>query len=233
MNKRLNSVANIPFAPVVAAMFAAITAILILMTPPWLFERLIVASGLPELVPAAHPPLGETALTLCAIAGGFGVLTLLWAMLWLVGRFVKRNDRPKTRGRRIDPAAPAPPAVSPTAAGTSRRAPIFAERELGAPFMSDEAIASVPTILPQHDSDAPRSVGPADDVASAPPALDTPAPRAAVVATQTATQPPQTIGDALTRLESALERRTKRGLSSKPLSTGDIASLRGTVRGLF
>ena len=144
MNRRLKNLAKVPFAPVVAAMFGVITLVLILITPGWLFERMVVASGLPSLIAAAQPPLGETARKLSAIAGGLGVFSALWAGLALLRAVIKRNAPPKARGSRIDAAAP----VVESPITKRKRDPIFAERELGAPFMSDEAIAVAATIAP-------------------------------------------------------------------------------------
>ena len=227
MNRQLKNLARVPFAPVVAAMFGVITLILIFMTPGWLFERLIAASGLPSLIPAASPPLGETARKLSAIAGGVGVFSVLWVGLSLLRAFIKRNAPPKARGSRIDPvAAPQANTVSPP---SLKREPIFAERELGAPFMSDEAIAPA-VVASASPAQAPLMTPEAD---SPPPSPDRIAPIAPSPSPAPAsTDAINTMGGQLARLESALARRGKRGLSTKPLAAGDIASLRNALRGL-
>jgi hypothetical protein len=220
MNRLLKRVARVPFAPVVAAMFGMITLILIFMTPGWLFERMVQASGLPSLIPAAQPPLGETARRLSAIAGGLGVFSALWAGLALLRAIVKRNAPPKARGSRIDAAAPI--VESPIA--KRNREPIFAERELGAPFMSDEAIASVVSSPPIDDAEQDEPPVPAPEPDQAPLVLDRIAPRP--------NEDKQKLSDELARLQSALDRRAARGLSARPLGAGDIASLRKALRGL-
>ena len=223
MNRLLKRVARVPFAPVVAAMFGVITLILIFMTPGWLFERMVQASGLPSLIPAAQPPLGETARRLSAIAGGLGVFSALWAGLALLRAIVKRNTPPKARGSWIDAAAPT--VESPIAKRS--REPIFAERELGAPFMSDEAIASVVSSPPIDDAEQDEPPVPAPPVPEpdqAPLVLDRIAPRP--------NEDKQKLSDELARLQSALDRRAARGLSARPLGAGDIASLRKALRGL-
>lgn len=220
MNRLLKRVARVPFAPVVAAMFGVITLILIFMTPGWLFERMVQASGLPSLIPAAQPPLGETARRLSAIAGGLGVFSALWAGLALLRAIVKRNAPPKARGSRIDAAAPI--VESPIA--KRNREPIFAERELGAPFMSDEAIASVVSSPPIDDAEQDEPPVPAPEPDQAPLVLDRIAPRP--------NEDKQKLSDELARLQSALDRRAARGLSARPLGAGDIASLRKALRGL-
>lgn len=223
MNRLLKRVARVPFAPVVAAMFGMITLILIFMTPGWLFERMVVASGLPSLIPAAQPPLGETARKLSAIAGGLGVFSTLWAGLALLRVIVKRNAPPKARGSRINAAVPI--VESPIA--KRNREPIFAERELGAPFMSDEAIANVISNSPVNDAEQDEQPVPEPTVLEpdqAPLLLDRIAPRP--------NEDKQELNDELARLQSALDRRTARGLSTRPLGAGDIASLRNALRGL-
>jgi hypothetical protein len=219
--------AKVPFAPVVAAMFGIITVILILMTPGWLFERIIVASGLSSLIAAAQPPLGETARKLSAIAGGLGVFAFLWLTLGLLRAAIKRNAPPKARGSRIDAAIQA----TESAAIKRKRDPIFAERELGAPFMSDEAIAVAAVIAPAVEAQSipmpapePEPIIEPSKNEEAPLVLDQIMPAPLVEANG--------LVDEMARLEAALERRAERGLSSKPLGAGDIASLRKALRGL-
>jgi hypothetical protein len=223
MNRQLKSVARVPFAPVVAAMFGIITLILIFMTPGWLFERLVVASGLPNLIPAAQPPLGETARKLSAIAGGLGVFAALWAALAVIRAFIKRNAPPKARGSRIDAAVPASDIQNPIT--KRKREPIFAERELGAPFMSDEAIAhvseSAPVVQAAVEAPAPEEV---PEPETEPLVLNRIAPRP--------NENMPKLSDELDRLQSALDRRRAHGLSARPLGAGDIASLRNALRGL-
>ena len=217
MNRLLKRVARVPFAPVVAAMFGMISLILIFMTPGWLFERMVMASGLPSLIAAAQPPLGETARKLSAIAGGLSVFLALWAGLALLRFVIKRNAPPKARGSRIDAAVQ----IVESPITKRKREPIFAERELGAPFMSNEAIATVaqsaPTIGIEPDTLATESE-------QAPLLLDRIAPRS--------NQEKPKLGGELARLQSALDRRAARGLSARPLGAGDIASLRKALRGL-
>jgi hypothetical protein len=224
MNRQLlKHMAKLPFAPVVAAMFAVITVILILMTPGWLFERIVMASGLPSLIEAAQPPLGETARKLSAIAGGFGIFAFLWLTLGLFQTAISRNKPPKARGSRINAATPGTQASE----IKRKRDPIFAERELGAPFMSDEAIAAAAAIAPSTAIEASPKPAPVIEPSKnedEPLTLDRIVP-ATVVETN------GLVGE-MARLEAALERRAERGLSAKPLGAGDIASLRKALRGL-
>ena len=77
----LKQVQRLPFAPVVALMFAAVAAILVLATPIWLLEHAVLAVGLPDVLPAAAPPLGSKArfLLVFLASGGAAVLAFVAA----------------------------------------------------------------------------------------------------------------------------------------------------------
>jgi hypothetical protein len=131
---------RIPFAPVVAVLFGVAAAILVAAVPQWLFEKGVVASGLPTVLAAAAPPLGLVARLLAIVLTFGGVAFLFWVLLAPVTRLFEAKARARTPWRdtgydgdgalsRIDPLPP--------------RRPIFAPDELGAPLMSDEAIAPV------------------------------------------------------------------------------------------
>ena len=68
MAKRFKGVPNLPFAPIAAVMLGLAFAILAFNTPDWRLERLVGASGLASILPAAKPPLGNTARTLLSVA---------------------------------------------------------------------------------------------------------------------------------------------------------------------
>ncbi len=78
----LKQIQRLPFAPVVALMFAAVAAILVLATPVWLLEHVVYAAGLPDILPAAAPPLGSKARFLLVVlaAGGTFALAFLAAL---------------------------------------------------------------------------------------------------------------------------------------------------------
>lgn len=131
---------RIPFAPVVAVLFGVAAAILMAAVPVWLFEKGVVASGLPNLVQAAAPPLGLVA-RLLAIAAAFLAAALLVRLILVpVGRMIDGKARARTPWR--DAGYDADGERSQTNPLPPRR-PIFAPDELGAPLMSDEAIAAV------------------------------------------------------------------------------------------
>jgi hypothetical protein len=138
---------RIPFAPVVAVLFGVAAAILVAAVPQWMFEASVVASGLPDVVASAAPPLGLVA-RMFAIALAFaGVALLVWLVCAPLAKFFESRAQARTPWRdagydadsivaRDDPLPP--------------RRPIFAPDELGAPLMSDEAIAPVIPFLEQE-----------------------------------------------------------------------------------
>lgn len=150
VSKKLKFINKIPFAPVVGIAFGFVTAILVFAIPAWRFAQMIVATGLPSVLSAARPPLGDTARALVAISLGLAVCAGLWIGLSILRSLLKRakSGQVKARGTRIDPVivakAPAAPDSLPS---TGRRRPIFAESDLGAPFMSDE-ILRTPSVSP-------------------------------------------------------------------------------------
>lgn len=75
----LKQIQRLPFAPVVALMFAAVAAVLVLATPVWLLEHAVVQLGLPEIISQAAPPLGTKARLLLVMlaAGGAGMLAFV------------------------------------------------------------------------------------------------------------------------------------------------------------
>jgi hypothetical protein len=135
---------RIPFAPVVAVLFGVVAAILMAAVPVWLFEKGVVASGLPDLIAAAAPPLGLIARLLAIAAAFLGTALLIRLLLVPVGRMIDGKARVRTPWRDAgydadanqSNANPLPP-----------RRPIFAPDELGAPLMSDEAIAAAQPVI--------------------------------------------------------------------------------------
>lgn len=144
MAKRRNFIDRVPLAPVFALMFGTAVAIVIAATPQWMFESAVASTGLGSMLAVAQPPLGLKA-RLLAIALGFALVAIL---VWLAVTAVQRLiDGPVARtdddyddrfDEELDLGAYAdtlPPIDAP-------RRPIFADKELGAPFMSDEALTT-------------------------------------------------------------------------------------------
>jgi hypothetical protein len=150
MAKRFKGVPNLPFAPIAAVMLGLAFAILAFNTPDWRLERLVGATGLASILPAAKPPLGNTARTLLSVATAIGVSGLLWSILRPIESLVHRRrmaeSRAKARGSFI-PAADVSVEDNGEWAARAGRSPIFAESELGAPFMSDEALSKGEELL--------------------------------------------------------------------------------------
>ena len=91
MPKALRSLARslekIPFVPVAAALFGMVAGILVLATPGWLFEHGVVASGLPDIIAAAAPPLGHKAQIMAAIVTALPlVLPLVYILMRRLGK---------------------------------------------------------------------------------------------------------------------------------------------------
>lgn len=232
---------KVPFAPVVAIAFGLVTAGLTFAIPAWRFAQMIVATGLPTVLRAAEPPLGDTARALVAICVGLGVCASLWIGLSLWQRLLKRMPagQAKARGTRIDPVivGTSTPARQPT----GQRSPIFAERDLGAPFMSDEVLsaqriepvpeatqmaeAAVPDELVLESAWSEEALPPVQKVSEA-----------ALVVVPTShndkadDMPNQKLSDLIVRLDRAVEARSKREAVTP---SGDILSLRTALDGLF
>ncbi|SFS02830.1 hypothetical protein [Sphingomonas jatrophae] len=128
---------RLPLGPIMAGAFAAALAFALYAMPNWRLESAVVASGLPDLLGAAEPPLGRTARTLVMLAAALAGGGAVWALFWWI-------ERP----RPAPAAAPAATVAMPIdEAPTLRRAdahpdapprrPIFAAQDLGAPL--DEA----------------------------------------------------------------------------------------------
>ncbi len=141
MAKRRSFIDRISLAPVFALMFGTAVAIVIAAMPAWRFEAMIGGSGLGSVLAVAQPPLGMKA-RLLAVALGFALVALLvWGGVTLVQRLIA-GPKPGVADNDFDDeldlsgyAENVPPVDAP-------RRPIFADKELGAPFMSDAALAS-------------------------------------------------------------------------------------------
>lgn len=165
---------TVPVAPLAGAIGGIVVALGIALMPVEPLEDVILASGLPAILPAAAPPLGDTArLGLAMVAGG-GLCLTLWFILFLVigGRAVTLwPSRPEAEEegvpvlRRADahPDAPA-------------RRPLFASQDLGMPFPQGAVEADADTTT--EDEEAPYLPALAaefeDDGLSIPKDLDTP-----------------------------------------------------------
>lgn len=112
----LKQLQRLPFAPVVALMFAAVAVILVMAMPVWLLEQQVVRLGLFDILPAAAPPLGEKARMLAALlAGGVtGLFALIVSLPFSVSGPRARmvvEVQPLRRTEDVAPQAYAAPAV--------------------------------------------------------------------------------------------------------------------------
>lgn len=167
---------RIPFAPTVALLFGGAAAVVMFSAPVWLLEQWSEGSGLASLIPAAQAPLGDKARILITglAAAGAGLAALLVALP--IGKKLSRPvKRKKLKTAKDLPVAAALPelelgeAIEPEVA-TTRRRPIFAQQDLGAPFMAETQSEAAPV--------APDAYAPAPVVDQAPVAQAEPAPAA-------------------------------------------------------
>ena len=153
MPKQRSLLERIPLAPVFAAMFGTAAAILVAATPTWLFEASVVGMGLDSLIDVARPPLGVKARVLASVLALVIVGGIIWGASALVLRLVaavpERDDEDEDA---LDLTA----YVAPREDRAPRRRPIFADRELGAPFMSDAALATAAPVVAADRSEERR-----------------------------------------------------------------------------
>lgn len=124
----------VPIAPAAGGAAALLTAALIALMPVTALESLILRSGVAAVLAAAEPPLGATArLVLILTVGGvvglivwLGTFLLVGARALAVGGEPSVDAVPKLRRADAHPDAPA-------------RAPLFAHRDLGTPFLDIRA----------------------------------------------------------------------------------------------
>ncbi|MGY4396735.1 hypothetical protein ACVWZA_001920 [Sphingomonas sp. UYAg733] len=124
---------NFPLAPVIAAAVAALAALVFALLPADLLGQIVLDSGIAALVPAAEPPLGGTARAALILIFGGGLGLVAWfTMFLLVGaRTISFSGKagdgvPVLRRADAHPDAPA-------------RRPVFANQDLGTPFLEVRA----------------------------------------------------------------------------------------------
>jgi hypothetical protein len=113
-----------------AAFAAASVGFVTYVMPGDLFARLVRGSGLPAIVPAARPPLGDTARLALVVAATLATFLAVWLLLRALGkipagrgktRVEVPDEPPRLRRADMHPDAPS-------------RSPISAGRELGVPL---------------------------------------------------------------------------------------------------
>lgn len=154
----------LPIAPVAAALCAALVALFFLVMPTAVLEGMVVDSGIASLVTAAEPPLGLTARFAIAFIAALAVGTIVWfgtflligARTVILNRGKREDGVPVLRRADAHPDAPA-------------RRPVFANRDLGTPFLDVKADPA-----PMPIADAMAFVPPVPEERDLPKDLDTP-----------------------------------------------------------
>lgn len=145
---------TLPLAPVVGAVAGGATALMIAIIPRDRLGDIVSATGIPAIIAAAEPPLELNARLMLMVGVGGLLAVLVWfALFLLVGSRTlalggdgdvkgdSETDAPVPVLRRADAHPDAPP-----------RRPVFANRDLGTPFLDihappvgpDELLADMP-----------------------------------------------------------------------------------------
>jgi hypothetical protein len=143
----------VPLAPAIALVLAALGGLMFLLMPTAVLEDLVVDSGIASLVTAAQPPLGMTAhfaiaFLVALIVGSvswFGLFLLIGTRAVAIGRNAREDGVPVLR--RADAHPDAPP-----------RRPVFANRDLGTPFLEVTADTPPPMSAADAMAYAPRVI---------------------------------------------------------------------------
>lgn len=135
MKTLIARIERLPLAPISALMLGGAAAFFTLAMPVGLIERFTVATGIAAIVPAAAPPLGDTArMLLVALAGVGGALLGGGSVLLAGGR--KAKAKPAYADEIWSDETFASTAVAPA----KPRAPLLATRDLGSPEPVTEAV---------------------------------------------------------------------------------------------
>lgn len=153
----LKQIQRLPFAPVVALMFAGVAAILVLATPIWLLEHAVITAGLPDVLPAAAPPLGTKARFLLVLlsAGGAAIVAFLAALPFRDAKPRKLQvvTVPPLRREETDAAMFNRPSVfSPPVLDDEPNLPSFLAQPL-AQMATESVSLPLPLPLPHNDDD--------------------------------------------------------------------------------
>lgn len=136
-------IAQLPLAFWCALFFGLACGILTAAAPQWQLERGVSLLGIDQVVSAAEPPLGYKARLLLAIIAMVAVAGAI-LLPYVAFRLIK----PRRSPRPFAPTSTAPatvplkrePALDVVTEPASRR-PIFADKELGAPLLSEAALS--------------------------------------------------------------------------------------------
>ncbi len=160
MARRRNFIDTLPLAPVFALLFGTAVGIVVAAMPDWRFEQAVGSTALGSILSVARPPLGLKARLLAVMLAFALVAILVWLAVTAVERLLAARIPKEDDDEFLDLTAFAetlPPLDKP-------RRPIFADKELGAPFMSDEALRTAPPIAPELLASPETSLSQATDV---------------------------------------------------------------------
>lgn len=121
-------------------------ALAFLVMPSSLLEGLVSASGVPAVIAAAEPPLGLTARVALALLGGGACAGFAWLALYLA--FGQRTVTPSDFAALLRVRKPTEPP----------RPPLFANRDLGTPFLDVKAAAPVRHFAAEDFDPAPLPI---------------------------------------------------------------------------
>lgn len=134
--------ATLPAAPMAGLLCAVLMAAIFALMPVSTLESLIMRSGIAAIVAAAEPPLGSTARILLILIGGGFIGLITWFALFLT--IGSRTVSITPAGAKADAAAPMSdiPVLRRADAhpDAPARAPLFANRDLGTPFLEVRAL---------------------------------------------------------------------------------------------
>jgi hypothetical protein len=137
------------FDAAVAALAAGSVGFATFAMPDHLFGQIVAATGLPQILAAAQPPLGMTARLAAVGAGALLTFALVWALLRALDR-APAAPRPAARAE-PDPAAPRVRRAD-AHPDAPARAPLRAGRDLGEPLDLETLADEAPPQAPEEDS---------------------------------------------------------------------------------
>ena len=161
--------------PLAAAAGLAVGFALFVM-PGDLLSQAVEASGMPQFLAAAQPPLGIKARALVALAGTIGAFAVLFALLRILsgkGRPAPRRREEADTDSELEPAAPRLRRADVHPDAPARR-PILAARDLGEPAPREPATQPFwrPDDFPAEPEEAPDESAETEDTEQAGDTLD-------------------------------------------------------------